>query len=355
MKVLHLPTSVGGNSWGLAQAEKLLGIDSKVLITHSNWLNYSYDICLNLENKSKITQIKRRIEAFLEIRKQYDVYHFNFGSSLIDFMQYGIHLLDLPFYNGKKVITYNGCDARLKYSTISRVDFSACHQKDCYGGVCNSGKQDKLRLKRIQKVSKYIDHIFSLNPDLMHFLPDNTTFLPYSIAGWDIIRYYNYKITKKIKIIHSPTNRGAKGSNYILEALNRIKKKYNNIEITIVENVPYEKALKLYSEAHIVIDQILIGWYGAFGVEAMKMGKPLAVFIREEDLKFIPKQMAKEIKDAIININPFNIEKELEYYIENPEMLIKKSQAVLDYVYKWHNPVYVGTLTKEVYEKLCVE
>ena len=56
-----------------------------------------------------------------------------------------------------------------------------------------------------------------------------------------------------------------------------------------------------------MIDQILAGWYGAFGVEVMKMGKPLGVFIRDEDLKFVPKDMAKDLLDTVINIHPFNI------------------------------------------------
>ena len=39
MRVLHLPTSVGGNAWGLSQAEKTLGIYSQVLVEENNWLN----------------------------------------------------------------------------------------------------------------------------------------------------------------------------------------------------------------------------------------------------------------------------------------------------------------------------
>ena len=57
MKILHLPTSVGGNSWGLAQGEKALGLESEVLIDANNWLNYKSDICLGLENKNKVFQV----------------------------------------------------------------------------------------------------------------------------------------------------------------------------------------------------------------------------------------------------------------------------------------------------------
>lgn len=351
MKVLHLPSPVGGHNWGLAQGEKALGLDSKVLIDTSTWLNYKSDICLYKQDDSNFYKLIKRIEAFLKYRSKYDIYHFNFGSSLLDFRHYGVHYVDLPFYNGKKIMTYNGCDARQKHPTMNRVDFSACHSQECYQGMCNNGKLDQIRQMRITKVSKSIDHIFSLNPDLMYFLPqDKTTFLPYAIAGWEDIKTFKYSIDKKIKIIHAPTNRAAKGSDFILTALEKLQKKYQNIEVILVEKVPYEDALKLYLEAHIVIDQVLIGWYGGFGVEVMKMGKPLGVFIREEDLKFIPKEMANDLKDAIINLNPFNIEEELSKYIENIDLLYKKSQASIEYVYKWHDPLYVASLTKQVYE-----
>lgn len=352
MKILHLPTSVGGNSWGLSRAERELGLNSSVLITQQNWLQYQYDICLNLNKYHIVGNLLKRIKTFLDIRSSYDIFHFNFGSSLIDFKNSGLYLSDLPYYKGKKIFTYNGCDARQKFPTIKRVEFSACHQNMCYGGICNNGKSDNLKKKKIIKVNKYADHIFSLNPDLMHFLPQNkTTFLPYTISGWDNCISHNFKIDNKIKILHSPTNREAKGSSYILKALNNIKKKYSNIEIDLIENIPHQEALIKYQKAHIVIDQLLIGWYGAFGVEVMKMGKPLAVFIRKNDLKFIPTEMAKDLSEAIININPFNIEEVLEKYIQNIHLLKNKSAAGIDYVNKWHNPLYVAGITKSIYER----
>jgi hypothetical protein len=60
--------------------------------------------------------------------------------------------------------------------------------------------------------------------------------------------------------------------------------------------------------------------------------------------------MARNVKDAIININPFNIENVLAEYLENPQLLYQKSKAGLEYVHKWHDPVYVAGITKSVYE-----
>ena len=112
MKVLHLPTTVGGHSWGLSLAERDLGLSSHVLSRSESWIGYGSDISLNLQNKNKIIQFLELFKAFLKYRKSYDIYHFNFGSSLIDYFNFGINLWDLPYYEGKKIMTYNGCDAR---------------------------------------------------------------------------------------------------------------------------------------------------------------------------------------------------------------------------------------------------
>ena len=60
--------------------------------------------------------------------------------------------------------------------------------------------------------------------------------------------------------------------------------------------------------------------------------------------------MAKDLKEAIININPMTIERVLEEYLQNPQLLYHKSQAGLEYVHRWHDPVYVAGITKTVYE-----
>jgi len=354
MKVLHLPTSVGGNAWGLAQGERRIGLDAKVLTTSNTWLGYPSDISLHWDKKGSAAVFLSSIKTFLKYRNRFDVFHFNFGSTLIDFRTYGIHLWDLPFYpkNKKIVFTYNGCDARQKFKTMERVEFASCYEEECYSGMCNSGTRDRLREKRIDIVSRHAHHIFAVNPDLLYFLPESiSSFLPYSIASWHEIQTLPYKIDRKIRIVHSPTNRAAKGSSYIIQALVNLKKRYP-IEIILIENVPHQKALEDYKKADVVIDQVLIGWYGGFAVEGMKMGKPVCAFIREEDLKFIPEGMARDLKEAIININPFNIETVLEEYLQNPHLLNQKSNAGLEYVHRWHNPLYVAGITKSIYEKL---
>ncbi len=358
MRILHLPTSVGGNSWGLSQGERHIGLDSTVLVYGTNYLQYKADRVISIPSHGilkKPIALTKLINTFGEIRNKYEVFHFNFGSSLIDAPRYGMNALDLPFYpsKAKLFVTYNGCDARQKYPTMQRTSIAACHNPRCYGGMCNSGELDKMRQKKIAKFALYVDHIFAVNPDLLWFLPpEKSSFLPYTVANWyEETKKPDFLINKKLRIVHAPTNRECKGSDSILKSLQKLKKIFiDEIEIILVEKIPYSKALEIYRSADLIIDQVLIGWYGGLAVEVMRMGKPVAVYIREEDLHFIPAAMRKDIDDAFIRITPDTIEDVLGSYISNLIALKEKGNNAFEYVQRWHDPEKIAQQVKNYYE-----
>lgn len=352
MKVLHLPTNVAGMSWGLAQGEKRLGLESTVLSYESGRFGYPSDICLHWERKSSLGRLANAFGTFLKIKDRYDVFHFNYGRTLIDDYKLRLNNLDLPYYPAaaKKIFTFNGCDARIKSRSMELYEVTPCSEADCNGGICSNGTLDRIKRRSIAKITEYADHIFAVNPDLLHNLPpDLSTFLPYAIASWYQIERQPYSPGEKIKIAHAPTNRAVKGSSYILAALEKLSRRYP-IEVCLIENVPHAEALRLYASADLVIDQVLAGWYGGVAVEVMKMGKPLAVYIREEDLVFIPPAMAEDLRNSVINLTPFTVEEVLESYLENRQLLNSKAEAAYHYVMRWHDPVYVASLTKQAYE-----
>lgn len=360
MKVLHLPTDVGGNAWGLSRGERELGLQSDVLTFFESKFQYSADFNLNLDKiegnryVAFLKRQKKKISTFFNIRKNYDIFHFNSGVSYFkDERLKCLEFIDLPLYpkNAKLFVTYNGCDARQKFPTMKRTCIAPCHNTNCNGGICNSGELDEKRRWRINQMAQYTKHMWAVNPDLLYFLPpEKSSFLPYTIANISAETFVPH-FEKPLKIVHAPTNREGKGSIYIISAVEKLSKKYpGQIEFILVENLPYSQAIKIYQQADLVIDQLLAGWYGAFAVEVMMMGKPVIARIAESDLHFLPLDMAKDVKESIINANPMNIYQVIEAHFLNREVLKSYSQAGLEYANKWHNPRYVAQLTKEQYE-----
>lgn len=355
MKILHLPTDVGGNAFGLSSAENHIGLQSSCLIKNATWLNYPSHINLNISQyDSKLRKFYELYKTFRSIRNKYDVFHFNFGSSLIDSNYPFLTLYDLQRYPKSKKIfmTYNGCDARQKYPTIQDRDISACKFEGCYNGMCNSGSMDKARQKKIEIVAKFSSHVFFLNPDLGKFLPPNSSFLPYTISSWDAINEKPHVQSENtLRIVHAPTNRITKGTQFLISAVDRINKYKKRIELVLVENVSHEKAIHLYSTADLVIDQLLVGWYGAVSVEVMKMGIPVGCFLNTKDLNQIPVEMKKDIEETFINLNPFSIEDTLVQLLENRDLLKFKAAASLHFANRWHDPIKVAKQVKRIYER----
>lgn len=347
MNILHLPTNVAGNSYGLARGERALGHNTTVIQAVDSWLHYPADITLVKDTPQNAIQWGKlgldALVTFLKVYNKFDVFHFDFGSSLLDMMEKRINLWDLPYYDGVTVMTYQGCDARQKYPTMERTPFSACHLLGCYGGKCDNIYRDEIKAKRIKKVDKHIDIIYALNPDLLYFLPERAQFLPYTIPSWYNIEPVSYTVKNPIRIVHAQTDRTVKGTNTIIHIIRKLQHFYpGKIDFRLIEKVPHTQAIQEFRQADLVIDQLLVGWYGAFAVELMKMGIPVMSFVRDADLCFIPDDMAQDLHRSLINVNPYTLESSLAALIEDPSVLEHYHKQSIEYVNKWHDPEKVA-------------
>lgn len=356
MRVLHLPTSVGNHSWCLSRGERELGLKSDVLVMEGSYLSYPSDYHVGLDGlRNTSARWWRLLKIFVEIRNKYDIFHFNWGSTLFTMRSLNLHHLELPFYPEESglFVTYNGCDARQKYPTLSKGEgFSAC--KYCSVEDCDSGELDRSRAKGIRKFEKKANFIWGLNPDIMDFLPDkNADFIPYAVA-LNLDRPPvppSYKGGRSLRVGHAPTNRDIKGTKFLISAVEKINKnRPGSIELIMVEGVAHAAALNIYSQVDIIVDQLLIGWYGTLAVEAMLLGKPVIARIDSKDVERVPSRMREELQDCIINANPETIAATLLDILGSPDDLRRRGAASIEYAHKWHAPRYVAGLTLEKYQ-----
>ena len=86
-----------------------------------------------------------------------------------------------------------------------------------------------------------------------------------------------YEITKaqqkKPLIVHAPSNRKVKGTQYILDAISLLKGNNFEFDFMLVENMKFEDALNIYKSSDIVIDQLFIPGSGKLATECLAYGK----------------------------------------------------------------------------------
>ena len=88
---------------------------------------------------------------------------------------------------------------------------------------------------------------------------------------------------RELVVAHAPTDRDVKGTRHVVEAVDSLRSEGVALRLDLIEGVTRSEVLERLAAADLVVDQLLMGWYGAFAVEAMAIGRPVFAHIREEE------------------------------------------------------------------------
>lgn len=369
LKILHCPDLVGGNPYGIAKAERAIGLTSHCVALRPHPFGYPADQILSSGGEIAAQIARWRLLALA--MGDYDVIHFNFGQStmpqripedlsskrgypiwarrLYNAYASALELKDLKLLKrvGKCIVmTYQGDDARQGDFLRSRYKISPADESGYY-----TLESDRLKRERIETVNQYADAIFALNPDLLHVLPASARFMPYANLDIASIQPVSPRSRAIPVVVHAPSHQGAKGTRFVLDAVKRLKSEGIRLEFVLVEGLSHAEAMSLYADADLLIDQLLVGWYGGLGVELMALGKPVVAYIREEDMGFIPSAMRADL--PVVNATPGSIYEVLrELLTVRRHELGTLGMRSRRYVEAWHDPIRVASMLKTTYERV---
>jgi glycosyltransferase involved in cell wall biosynthesis len=378
LRILHCPNNVGGNPGVLARAERELGLESKAISLYPSIYGFDIDECFTAGQLNSLRRELGRWRLLWQALRYFDVIHFNFGETIIPFRIpvcrpkgklvirrawdatvqgyrsiVGMHDLPILRMFGKGiVVTFQGDDARQGDYCRANFDVTAAHH---VGAEYYTAEGDAAKRRAIKIFGDYADQIYALNPDLLHVLPDSSRFLPY--ANVDPRRYKPVEASKantKPVVLHAPTHRSVKGTEFILTAIQKLRSEGVPFEFVLVEGLRHEEAIRLYSQADIFIDQLLIGWYGGAAVEVMALAKPVICYVREDDLKYISPEMKADL--PIIKATPQSIYEVLKRYLtHDKEELAEIGKRSRQFIEKWHDPRKIALTLETTYENILHE
>lgn len=290
MRTLHIG-DVAGVPQNLRDGQRIFGYKSEVLSFGEHRFKYGADISFSLHDS-----ISRKINTLYNIIKisfQYDVLHFHTSS----LHSTGLDLLIWKSLGKKVVIHYHGSEIRNKKQPLLQKYFS--------------------------------DRYIVSTPDLLAFVP-NSVWLPNPIDTKKYLFIESNQQDHKMRILHAPSKRSIKGTEYILQAIEKLKREGYDIEFILLENVPHDEVLKQIELSDIIVDQLILGWYGVFSIEAMCIGRPVLCYIRQDLL-----ETHSEL--PILNTTSKSIYNNLIKLIENPKERIELGAKGRTYVEKVHD------------------
>ncbi len=244
LRVVHCPVNMGSIGWTNVEFLRRKGIDARLVLFQPRRLRpYEVDIVLNVPESFWLRQLVQ-LRALARLLPTTDVFHFYFGLTLVPKrLQFPI----LKAFRKKSVFHFLGSDIRGK--TAQELEY---------------GKRADAEI-----VGSY---------DAIRWVPEAHV-VP---VGLDLSKYQPAPPpgNRPVRIVHAPTSRQKKGTDWIVEACKQLP-----VELDIVENVRHDQAIERYKQADIVVDQLNSGWYGVFAIEAMALGKPVLTFLHDEAVK----------------------------------------------------------------------
>jgi glycosyltransferase involved in cell wall biosynthesis len=366
LRVLHAPFTIAGHVTALSEAERRLGIDSKTLALYPDRFGFEADVTFA---KSAARSEFARPKLIKTILNNADVVHFNFGTSatvqksatqgrysveaLAKWLYLNtlglIELSDLRLYRKagiKIVVSFQGDDARC----LTRAENPLLFDEAGY----YSEKSNRVKSNRLRKWETFADHIFILNPDLVTYFNRKVSFLPYSIkSSFPSLDQHPLKFDEErpLRIVHAPSHDGVKGTRFVIDAIENLKASGLSIDLKLVRNLSNSELLTEIRNSDLLIDQLLIGWYGGVAVEAMNMGVPVISFVNTESCAVIPELMNSTI--PILNSSPKALERTImDFYRSGLEVRKSISNSSVSFATKWHDPLRVASSTVETYSEI---
>lgn len=155
-----------------------------------------------------------------------------------------------------------------------------------------------------------------------------------------------------VKILHAPSYRGFKGTEFVIEAVEILKAEGLNIELILLENVPNQHVKQVMRSADILAEQFLAIGYGTNGVEGLASGLPVMANLDHEAYTRVFRRFAFLDECPILSTTPESMVDNLRILVENPALRRQLGAASRAYAEKYHSYATAQYMFGAIYDKL---
>ena len=350
LRVLHVPTAVGGHPGGLARAERELGLDSVAVSLFRPDFGHPADRVLGRPGDGAARRALQRGRLLLRMCSV-DVVHYNFGEPLLPIphgtagllaaVERRLALRDVTLLRtlGKRiVVTFQGDDAR--QAIVGGLLVQATPER-------YTPELDAARRRTIAAFDRNADAIFFLNPDLAAVLPERAAFLPYASVDpleWEV---HPESSDGPPLVVHAPSDPRVKGTDQIMAAVARLRADGVPLRFELVQGVDREVVRSALERSAVVVDQLNAGWYGGLAVEAMALGKPVVAALDQLGLPCVPAGLRRDL--PVVDASADTLADRLRALLASAEERRRLGLAGRAFVEQWHDPRAVARTVIETY------
>lgn len=179
----------------------------------------------------------------------------------------------------------------------------------------------------------------------------------WSLFGIDTDRIHPVETKKHdcIRVFHAPNHRAVKGSAALEKAIEELKNEGYNVEYVYAYGISNEEIIKIIQSCDVVVDQLVLGTYSMFSMEALACGKPVICFIRPDLKEFYEAVGAVEVDELpFVVATVLSIKQVLRDILSRPEELPQIGEKGRKFVEKYHSLEAIGEFYDEINKEIGI-
>lgn len=140
-----------------------------------------------------------------------------------------------------------------------------------------------------------------------------------------------------VVVVHAPNHRGFKGSEFVIDAINKLKNEGLQIELKLLERIQNDEVRRiLREEADVLVEQIIVTGHGMNGLEGMASGIPTISNLEDEMFATPMRRWSFFGECPLVSATPENLVDVLRKLATRPELRQQLGNAGRAYVEKYH-------------------
>jgi glycosyltransferase involved in cell wall biosynthesis len=155
-----------------------------------------------------------------------------------------------------------------------------------------------------------------------------------------------------VKVLHTPNHRGAKGTEFLSEAVDRLQREGLQLELVLLEKIPNDQVREKMQTVDILADQFIATAYALSAIEGMASGLPVMSNLEHEAYTRVFRRYAFLNECPILSTTPENLTENLRVLVTNPKLREELGRAGRAYVEKYHSYEMAQYLFGSIYEKI---
>ena len=309
LRSLHCPVNIGGIPATNVQALRRKGLDARLLMFRPPKLRSDVpDIVLNVPDGLWRRQLVQA-RAFARVLPETDVFHFYFGHTLVPRrVQFPL----LRVTRRKSVLHYLGSDIRGKPPAELAW-----------------GKRADAQIVGSWDAHRWVPEARVVPP-------------PIDLSQYTAAPPPN---NDSVRVAHAPSNRAKKGTDSVIAACREL-----DVDLDLIEGVKHDEARRRYAQADVIVDQLVVGWYGLFAIESMATGRPVVTYLHEDAVAAT--ERAYGVKVPIVNATKKTLAEKLRPLVRSAELRRELGERGRAYVERVHDMNRIGDQLVEIYRSL---